>query len=407
MVSATVMDVAEIRAYKCLLPDDVPVGEIAARLAELTHMPVVGPDNYPLTYGFVVKAGTILHSQVTFKDLNLPKELTMRLVPEFTAGQEMDVEPDVPADTHEQDLVDPPDIQILEERYLVHDLALDTRPDIRVNASVHHQIEDFAAQDRNTECAGLLLGQVEFENGKRVVHITAIAPAGEAVGNRTSVKMTMGAWESLLRIRDRDYADLRVLGWFHTHAGWGVFMSDSDVFVHRHFFTHPSMVAFVLDPVLGRDGFFYWHDGKIGLAPNYGLMGSNDEVEPFRHRKAKKKLRLDVKSLAIICLVGAVGYMWASHSIDAKNASLKPTPVVNGKPETDKLVTREKTQPMVRIYVIGKGDNPWLICNRVYNDGGLAEALAEYNGLEDLSGLQVGQEIKLPPKSVLKKLASE
>lgn len=402
------MDVAEIRSYECLLPDDVPVGQVAARLAELAHMPVVGPDNYPLDYGFVVKAGTLLHPQVTLKDLNLPQGLTMRLVPEFVAGNEMDTESEVPPETSEPEPDEPPDVQILEERYLVHDIALDTRPDIRIDASVHHIIEDFAAQDRHSECAGLLLGQVEFENGRRVVHITTAAPAGDAVGNRTSVRMSLGAWESVLRMRDRDYSGLRILGWFHSHAGWGVFMSDSDVFIHRHFFTHPSMVAYVLDPVVGKDGFFFWHDGKIGLAPNYGLMGSSEEVEPFRHRKARRKIRLDLKSLLIIGLAGVVAYMWAAPSGDVKKArdGQKPT-TVESKSKSPQPIVLEKEQSAERIYVISKGDNPWLICNRIYDDGDLAQALAKYNGLKDLSGLQVGQEIKLPPKEVLKQLSAE
>lgn len=402
-VSATVMDAAEIRAFECLLPDDVPVELIASRLAELTRLPVVGLDNYPLTYGFVVKSGTMLHPQVTFQDLNLPEKLVLRLVPEFIAGQDMEIQPEAPVEEPEQDVQEYPDIKILEERYLVHDIALETRPDIRIDASVHHQIESFAAQDRGAECAGLLLGLIEFENGRRVVHISAFAPAVDAVGTRTSVKMTIGAWESVLRVRDRDFENLRILGWFHTHAGWGVFMSDSDVFIHRHFFTHPSMVAYVLDPVMGRDGFFFWHDGKIGLAPNYGLMGSSDEVGPFRNRAAKKKFRLGPKDMLIAGLVGVVIYLWAAHPGDVKQ---KPSSVV-GESEPARSMVIEKHVPAERIYVIARGDNPWLICNRVYNDGDLARALAEYNGLDDLSGLQVGQEIKLPPKKTLQRIADK
>jgi proteasome lid subunit RPN8/RPN11 len=58
------------------------------------------------------------------------------------------------------------------------------------------------------------------------------------------VKITHDAWESMLRVRDLEYPDLRVLGWFHSHAGWGVFLSDPDVFIHRHFF--PRKIADLL-----------------------------------------------------------------------------------------------------------------------------------------------------------------
>jgi hypothetical protein len=57
------------------------------------------------------------------------------------------------------------------------------------------------------------------------------------------------------------------------------------------------------------------------------------------------------------------------------------------------------------IYTLGLRDNFWRICNRRYGNGDLARALARYNGVRDLSRLQVGQQIKLPPKEKLERLA--
>ena len=55
-----------------------------------------------------------------------------------------------------------------------------------------------------------------------------------------------------------------MLGWFHSHPGYGVFLSGMDMFIENNFFNLPYQVAYVVDPLSGKDGFFGWEDqGKI------------------------------------------------------------------------------------------------------------------------------------------------
>ena len=89
-IPATVSDVSDIRAYECLLPDDVSVSRLVARLVELTRMPVVGPDNFPLNYGLVVKGGALLDSECDLAELSLPHDLRLRLVPAGAAAETID-----------------------------------------------------------------------------------------------------------------------------------------------------------------------------------------------------------------------------------------------------------------------------------------------------------------------------
>lgn len=416
-IAATIVDVADIRSFECLLPTAIPIARVAARLAELLHLPLIGWDGRPLGYGLVAKGGLLLDPGATLSELNLPSPLVARLVPEIAAGAgepkpsgEEEPEPAPPLtptplgcdDSDDEQ----PDVVVGEQTVLIHDTELDVRPDVRIDVGVHKEIEVFAAANRNKECAGLLLGNIEAEGRGRIIHITAAVPAEGAVGTRASVSISLAAWESMFRARDMDYGDLRILGWFHTHAGWGVFMSDSDVFIHRHFFPHPNMVAYVLDPTTGRDGFFYWHEGKIGLCPSYGLVGSPSELKPQSRRaktEPKSGWRPSPRLLIAAGLVLVLACLaWAGTSLVRRLASDEgktPPPRV--------VVTAKKTPPAPaeRTYTIGHRDNPWSICNRYYDDGDLAMPLMRYNGLSNVSGLQVGQKIKLPPKSVLKKLA--
>ncbi len=171
--------------------------------------------------------------------------------------------------------------------------------------------------NRMTECAGLLLGTVQVEDGIRVIHIKAVIPALDAEGSRTNVRITLKAWESMLSIRDKDYSDFRVLGWLHTHAGWGVFLSDADVFIHRAFFSDKNMVAYVMDPTIGKDGIFYWRQDKIALAPSFGLVGSPEELyEGKKTKTAVSKIWAYAwRSLIVASLSVGTAYLVFSNDI--------------------------------------------------------------------------------------------
>lgn len=396
LLPAVISDGADIREIDCQLPEDVTVAAVALRLAELMRLPVVGPDGFPLSYGLVARGGRAFDPETTLGQMRLPNPLRARLVPEFTAAR-----PETDDAGPEEDNPPAPRVavQLLEEHGLLHDDGLDLKADVRIDAAVHREIEEFAGQDRRTECVGLLLGTVTTECRQRIIHIMAVAPAAEAESDRTTVKMTLQAWESALRIRDEEYPHLRVLGWFHSHAGWGVFLSDSDVFVQKSFFPHPNMVAYVLDPCIGRDGFFYWHNGILGVCPSYGLVGAPEELSheahPHKKRKPLKRTFAAVAGSLAACWVLYLGFAQPRISGD-KLAPGKPIVSVR------QVSPPEKKPRMDAIYTITKRDNLWLICNRIYGDGELAPALARYNGIRNLAGLQVGQKIRLPAKAILK-----
>ncbi|MCL5104299.1 MAG: hypothetical protein M1133_09315 [Armatimonadetes bacterium] len=397
-IAATVTDALDSRMYECLLPDDEQLSSLALRLADMLQFPVVGPDNCPLDYGFIVKGGDLLDPDSDFAELNPSKPIVLRLVPVLVAGSDSTETPALasPASPRQRTMlssikaieIDPPDEFVDIRR----------RFDVRMDASVHREIGVFACGNPNIECAGLLLGEIGDEHGERVTHITAIAPATKAVGTRTSVKMTLHAWESALLVRDREYPELGVVGWFHTHAGWGVFMSESDVFIHRHFFSNQNMVAYVLDPTVGRDGFFCWHDGSIGLCPSFGLVCMPEDI---RHPESRwKPGRICWSWLAGVagCVALAVGLFFAIprlvHPVAAPEEH--PAPVVRAKPlastETDIIVT------------ISGGESLWGLCSQTYGDGSLAPALAKYNRIGVRSTLSIGQTIKLPPREMLRKM---
>jgi proteasome lid subunit RPN8/RPN11 len=114
------------------------------------------------------------------------------------------------------------------------------------------------------EVGGILLGIIR-DNGKGQYFsvVTGIIRADTAIGREASVQFSPDTWVDTLAIRDRHpvYGDedtWQVVGWYHTHPGFGIFLSSLDVHTHGAFL-HPGHLALVIDPSNGTYGTFGWN----------------------------------------------------------------------------------------------------------------------------------------------------
>ena len=62
--------------------------------------------------------------------------------------------------------------------------------------------------------------------------------------------------------RDRQHPDKKFIGWYHTHPGFGIFLSGMDDFIQANWFSEPWQIALVYDPTSEEEGIFVWRDGK-------------------------------------------------------------------------------------------------------------------------------------------------
>ena len=67
----------------------------------------------------------------------------------------------------------------------------------------------------------------------------------------------------IFETKEKMYPDKKLVGWQHTHPNYGIFLSSYDLFIQEHTFCFPFQVAYVIDPVRKRRGFFAWENGKI------------------------------------------------------------------------------------------------------------------------------------------------
>ncbi len=394
-IAATVMNAVDTRLFECLLPDDEQLALLTARLAETLRFPVVGPDNYPLTYGLIIKDGGLLLPNTVLGELDLPKPLIMRLVPELCVNSDSST---LPTGEKSRQRTMFSAIKVTEVTPVSKKSSL-SGFDVWLDAVVHKDIEVYARRHLETECTGLLLGNLEEDNNQRVVHITEVIFAEDAVGTRTNVRITLGAWEKLLGIRDAKYASLKVLGWFHTHVGLGVFMSDSDVFIHRRFFEQEEMVAYVLDPTAERDAFFRWRDGQVVPCASYGLACSSGSEVELRSQANLSKLdwrKIIRWGAGGLIALGVCAALFV-HLGFARHNELKA-------PKTMTAKQAKQTSGTVEItYIISHGETLWSLCKQVYGTGSMAPELARYNGLKNPYLMRAGQEIRIPSREALEK----
>jgi proteasome lid subunit RPN8/RPN11 len=137
---------------------------------------------------------------------------------------------------------------------------LDQRqPRVTIDGEVLRQIRQHARSNSKTEVCGVLIGG---ENGDGL-HISARIPGLNAAQAGTYVTFTQDTWEHIYKIKDKEYPDERIMGWYHSHPGFGVFLSDHDTFIHKNFFSSALQVAWVYDPHSDEEGCFGWSGERL------------------------------------------------------------------------------------------------------------------------------------------------
>jgi proteasome lid subunit RPN8/RPN11 len=130
---------------------------------------------------------------------------------------------------------------------------------IFVDLDAMREMESHARSDRRVELGGVLLGgQFEDDAGQPYVVIQDSLRARHYESSKGSFKFTHDTWSDITRRRDEFPADLQMVGWYHTHPDWGVFLSGMDMFICDNFFNRPLDVALVIDPCRDERGFFQW-----------------------------------------------------------------------------------------------------------------------------------------------------
>lgn len=119
-------------------------------------------------------------------------------------------------------------------------------------------------ENPNIEVGGVLLGGVYRSpgvGGADDLPIDFIEIMDSIRAERTNatvgqLEFTPESWARINRERDEKYAHLQIVGWYHTHPGHDVFLSNQDRFIHNNFFAQDFQLALVLDTHAHYGAFF-------------------------------------------------------------------------------------------------------------------------------------------------------
>ncbi len=153
-------------------------------------------------------------------------------------------------------------------------IKVKVQPAIVMEAEVARKIRQHCRTSMKAEVCGVLIGSLDEE---RMAVEACIAGINAAQGG-AHVTFTQDTWEHIYKIKDKEYPDARIVGWYHSHPGFGVFLSEHDLFIQENFFSDPQQVAWVYDPHTDEEGCFGWIGGKIEKLPGI-RMGYSQSVE--------------------------------------------------------------------------------------------------------------------------------
>ncbi len=309
-------------------------------------------------------------------------------------------------------------------------------PVIMIEDGVVAAAAEHGQQDTSREQGGVLLGTIATGQQRTVVCVEAAVPAPHTKASRSQVTFTHDSWNDIYRVIDSQYPDKQIVGWYHTHPGFGIFLSEYDLFIHRNFFNAPWQIAYVIDPVSQESGCFCWQGSDITPAGGYNIYSSaaqrelpiatvSPAAEPRPPESVAHLRPLTVTVLAVLGVILALQLVntllvvrpSASRSVQraARPSGIRTgeTPVPPSIEPLEEQLTEystmlrdiEKELGELRSdlgihyewYTVKPGDSLWRIAEEVYGRGDMAGLIAAENGL-DAGGasLEPGMRLRLP-----------
>lgn len=124
------------------------------------------------------------------------------------------------------------------------------------------KIENHLKENPKIECGGLILGHpfVDLDNPKK--KFTIIVGSVPVLSTNSSIGHYTVGPEELIKARLKIPEGLISVGWYHSHPGHGIFLSNADMTIVKSIYNLDWHVAFVFDTFSGDKGFFYGGKGK-------------------------------------------------------------------------------------------------------------------------------------------------
>jgi len=182
-----------------------------------------------------------------------------------------------------------------------------------VQPGVLEVVTDHVNSAWTRKVGGILLGRAVDD----ATRVDAALPAHETDEYAGEIAFPPPVWEEAYEKLD-EHPGSTIVGWYHSHPGSGVSMSDYDRRLHRILFGEPFSVALVVDPVAERMAWFGWDIEQLWPEPGAAAPPAPAPlVTPTsRGKRAAAAALVAVRLIA----VGAAGY-WIGHEVGPRTPS--------------------------------------------------------------------------------------
>lgn len=243
-----------------------------------------------------------------------------------------------------------------------------------VRQSVLNEIHRHGQSRTDVEVCGVLVGNGYQDTDGAFVYVEA-SIRGEHAGNQLAqVTFTSETWCHIQEVMDREHAGRRIVGWYHTHPGFGIFLSPMDLFIHENFFGDPEQLALVYDPLGGDEGVFVWRAGHpvrepVMVEPDVpndrghespvtrhlpaltaaAMSDSTLGVRIERIEQRQRGLLIGLVLVALIAVAWPVAFWWVqSHLMEATRPAVESAiPPSRWEPSPRRPSRDSQTEPLI------------------------------------------------------------
>lgn len=230
-------------------------------------------------------------------------------------------------------------------------------PCVVVRQSVLNEVHCHGMATTEIEICGILVGNVYRDDRGSFVYVQASIRGEHAQSQSAQVTFTAATWNHFQEVLEREYPGARILGWYHTHPGFGIFLSGMDRFIHDHFFCGAEQLALVYDPLSQEQGLFVWRSGspnaeefgvEVDLPAEYpvrmvseirsaladlpltagaeGTAGVAQLLARVERLESRQKWLMWLTAGAFCTAASVASYLVAEHSINRQSSDLQISP---------------------------------------------------------------------------------
>lgn len=144
-------------------------------------------------------------------------------------------------------------------------------------------LDEYAVRDTSRELAALLVGQVQ-EGGQGGNCIVVEDAIEIGVADEREGRFSPRVWQHARRVARTRYANKVIVGWYHTHPGTGLDLSQEEREVHKSFFPEAWQVMYVVDPVSRDRNFYRCQENRLSGVRGFRIFGK--ETAAIKERES-------------------------------------------------------------------------------------------------------------------------